>query len=159
LLRLFSAIGENVLLYLYGPRPLECRDLLQSRPCAELCLDLLKGMGVPCGLMKGVLHSDAEPKVAARLTSDPEEPKLSLVCMPWPPPPPPTTPTPAPPALPGSRCRGRALPELCRERMMGGTGVLRGLMKGLAFGLCGREPCRGEIGWKLKWRFRVPGLG
>ena len=136
--------------HLYGPRPLECRDLLQSLPCAELCLDLLKGMGVPCGLMNGVLHSEADPKVAARLTSDPEEPKLSLVCMPC------TTGPPAPPAPPGSRCRGRALPELCRERSTGGTGVLRGLMKGLAFGLCGRDPCRGEIGWKLKWRFRVP---
>ena len=106
---------------------------------------------MPCGLMKGVLHSDADPKVAARLTSDPDDPKLSLACMPC------TTCPPAPPGPPGSRWRGRALPELCRERRTGGTGVLRGLMKGLAFGLCGREPCRGDIGWKLKCRFRVPG--
>ena len=138
--------------YLYGPSPLECLDLLQSLPCAELCLDLLNGIGVPCGLMKGVLHSEAEPNVAARETSEPEEPKLILAMAPptaFPPCPPP------PPPL-GNRCRGSALPELCLDLSTGGTGVLRGLMNGLAFGLCGREFWRGLIGWKLKCRLRVP---
>ena len=75
LLRLLSAIGEKfaaAALYLYGPSPEECL-LLHSLPWAELCLDRLKGMGVPCGEMKGVLHSETEPNVAAREMSDDEE--------------------------------------------------------------------------------------
>lgn len=41
-------------------RPLEWRDR-HNRGWAELCLDLLKGMGVPWGDMKGVDDSLAEP--------------------------------------------------------------------------------------------------
>lgn len=48
-------------------------ELLSLLPWAELCLDLLKGMGVPCGEMKGVLHSEVEPNVAAREMSDEDE--------------------------------------------------------------------------------------
>ena len=81
----------------------------------------MKGMGVPMGDMKGVLDSDADPKVAAREMSDP----LPLGCC-WRPP------------LPGSRCRGSALPLLWRERSMC-TGVERGEMKGEA----GGEPAPG----------------
>ena len=76
LLRLLSAIGEKfaavAALYRYGPSPEECLER-QRRPCAELCLERLKGTGVPCGEMKGVLHSDTEPNVAAREMSDEEE--------------------------------------------------------------------------------------
>ncbi len=105
---------------------------------------LLNGTGVPCGDMKGVLHSDVDPKVAAREIS--EEAELN----------PPDT---FPDALcPGSRWSGNALPELCRDLNMC-TGVLRGEMNGLATGDCGREFCLGEIGWKLKCLLRVPGLG
>jgi len=38
----------------------------------------LKGIGVPCGDMKGVLLSDAEPKVAALDMSDEDELKFGI---------------------------------------------------------------------------------
>ena len=83
---------------LYGPipdmTPDECLER-HSLPCAELCLDRLKGMGVPWGEIKGVLHSEAEPNVAAREMSDPEEPKGPLVVVPC-----------------GNICSGSALPLL-----------------------------------------------
>ena len=70
---MFSAIGEKAGLYLKGPpTPEECLDR-QRRPWAELCRDLLNGIGVPCGEMNGVLHSDAEPKVAALEMSELDE--------------------------------------------------------------------------------------
>ena len=109
-----------------------------------MCLNnepnLLNGIGVPCGEMKGVLHSEAEPNVAALEISDDEE--LKIIPIPIPitlGPPPPLGPP------PGRRCSGRALPELCRDLIIG-TGVLRGDMNGLAEGLCGNEPWRGEMG-------------
>ena len=77
-------------------------------------------MGVPWGEMKGVEHSEAEPKVAARLMSELElELKLGSF---WPPPPAVWPPPDWPPLL-GRRCSGRAEPELWRERIIGGTGV------------------------------------
>jgi hypothetical protein len=96
----------------------------------------LNGIGVPCGEMKGVLHSDADPNVAALEMSELDE--LNRMPMPIPP-----GPLLGPP--PGNRWSGKALPELCRDLIIG-TGVLRGEMKGLAEGLCGSEPCRGEMG-------------
>ena len=73
-------------------------------------------MGVPWGEMNGVLHSEADPKVAARLMSDPEDPKGPL-------------------EVPhGSICRGKALPLLCRDLIMW-TGVLLGDINGEADGL------------------------
>jgi hypothetical protein len=89
--------------------------------------------------MNGVLHSEAEPKVAAREMSDDEELKIIPPTLMTPPGPPPLGPP------PGKRCRGSALPELCLDLIIG-TGVLRGEMNGLADGLCGNDPCRGEIG-------------
>ena len=87
--------------------------------------------------MNGVLHSEAEPNVAARDISELEElNKIPLMPMT-------AVPLLGPP--PGSRWRGKALPELCRDLIIG-TGVLLGEMNGLADGLCGNEPCRGEIG-------------
>ena len=83
--------------------------------------------------MKGVLHSEADPNVAAREMSDDEELKRI--------PPMPITP-PGPPPLgapPGKRWRGSALPELCLDLIIG-TGVLLGEMNGLADGLCGNDP-------------------
>lgn len=90
-------------------------------------------MGVPCGEIKGVLHSEVDPKVAALLMSeDPELKPLPLTAgilwEAW-----------------GSKCNGSALPELWRDRNIG-TGVLLGDMKGLAVGLCGRDACRGDMG-------------
>ena len=118
-------------------------------------------MGVPCGDMNGVLLSDADPNVAALDISDDDELKFGIFCpvLTTTPPGPITTPLTPTVALPwGKRCRGRALPELCRD-LIDGTGVLRGDINGLADGLCGKEACLGDIGWKLKWRFRVaPGL-
>lgn len=124
MLRLLSAIGEKAVLYLTGPMtPEECLDL-QSRPWAELCRDLLNGMGVPWGEMNGVLHSDSEPNVAAREMSEDEQlkvmPNMKLAPDDFP--------------FPGNRCRGSAEPELCLDLIIG-TGVLRGEMKGLADGL------------------------
>lgn len=69
------------------------------------------------GDMKGVLDSEAEPKVAALEISDPEP----LGCC-W-----------RPPPLPGRRWRGRTLPLLCRDLNIG-TGVDLGDMKGEAGG-------------------------
>merc|ERR1719225_1120851 len=102
-------------------------------------------MGVPMGDMKGVLDSEAEPNVAARDMSDP----LPLGCCCLPP----------PPLPPGNRCRGSALPLLCRDLSMW-TGVDLGEMKGEAGGDWPPGPwARGEMGWKLKWRLLVPGEG
>lgn len=75
-------------------------------------------MGVPWGEIKGVLHSEAEPNVAAREMSDPEEPKGPFVV--------------APPC--GNICRGNALPLLWRDLIMW-TGVLLGEINGEADGL------------------------
>ena len=75
---------------------------------------------------------EAEPNVAAREISEDDELKR-IAPMPKTPGPPPFGPP------PGSRCRGRALPELCLDLIMG-TGVLLGEMKGLADGLWGHEP-------------------
>jgi len=104
-------------------------------------------MGVPWGEMKGVEHSEADPKVAAL---DMSELELELKFASFWAPPPAWTP-------PGwlRRCRGSADPELCLDLIIGGTGVDLGEMKGLAEGLCGSEACRGLMGWKLKWRFLV----
>lgn len=77
----------------------------------------MKGMGVPMGDMKGVLDSDADPKVAALDISDPLP--LGCCCL--------------PPPFPGRRWRGRALPLLCRDLSMW-TGVDLGDMKGEAGG-------------------------
>ena len=85
-----------------------------------MCLDRLKGMGVPWGEMKGVLHSEADPKVAAREISDPEDPKGPFVVAP------------APPC--GNICSGNALPLLWRDLIMC-TGVLLGDINGDAEGL------------------------
>ena len=82
-----------------------------------MCLDRLKGIGVPWGEIKGVLHSEAEPNVAAREISDPEDPKGPFVVVPW-----------------GNICKGSALPELWRDLIIW-TGVLLGLIKGEADGL------------------------
>lgn len=124
LFRLFRAIGEKAVLYRTGPMtPDECLDR-HNRPCAELWRDLLKGMGVPCGEMKGVLHSDSEPNVAAREMSDEDELKVM----------PSMNPAPDDFPFPGKRWRGSADPELCLDLIMG-TGVLRGEMNGLAEGL------------------------
>ena len=62
--------------------------------------------------------------------------------------------------LPGRRCKGRALPLLWRDRSMC-TGVDLGEMKGDAGGLWPLPgwQARGEMGWKEKWRRRVPGDG
>lgn len=92
---------------------------------------MAKGTGVPMGDMKGVLDSEAEPNVAARDMSDPP---LGCCCLPLP---------------PGSRCRGRALPLLCRDLSMW-TGVDLGEMKGEAGGDWPGPWARGEMGWKLK---------
>jgi len=141
LFKLFRAIGENgVIVYLYGPTPDECLDL-HSLPWAELWRERLNGIGVPWGDIKGVLHSEADPKVAALEISEPEDPKGPLVVVfPW-----------------GSICNGKALPLLWRDRNIW-TGVLLGEIKGEAKGLWGSEACLGDIGWKLKCLFRVPGL-
>ena len=126
--------------YLYGPTPDECLDL-HSLPWAELWRERLNGIGVPWGDIKGVLHSEADPKVAALEISEPEDPKGPLVVVfPW-----------------GSICNGKALPLLWRDRNIW-TGVLLGEIKGEAKGLWGSEACLGDIGWKLKCLFRVPGL-
>ena len=85
-----------------------------------------------------MLHSEAEPNVAARDISEEDE-LNSTPPIPMMPVPPPFGPP------PGSKCNGRAEPELCRDRIVG-TGVLRGEINGLADGLCGSEPCLGEIG-------------
>ena len=136
-------------MYLKGsPTPDECLER-HSLPCAELCLDRLKGMGVPWGEMKGVLHSEADPKVAARDISDPDDPNGPFVVAPGTPPGPPPC---------GSICRGNALPLLCRDLIIW-TGVLLGDIKGEAEGLWGSEPCLGDIGWKLQCLLRAPGLG
>ena len=91
-------------------------------------------MGVPWGEMKGVLDSEAEPKVAALEISLP----LPLGCC-W-----------RPPLFPGRRWSGRAEPELCLERSMLWTGVERGDMKGEAGGDWAEVGWRGEIGWNEK---------
>ena len=127
-------LPEYCLLYcLSRGTPLLCLDR-QSRPWALLCRDLLKGMGVPWGEMKGVLDSEAEPKVAALEMSLPLP--LGCCCR--------------PPLLPGRRWRGRAEPELCLERSMLCTGVERGEMKGEAGGDWAEVGWRGEIGWNEK---------
>ena len=59
--------------------PLECLER-QSLPWAELCLERLKGIGVPWGDMKGVEDSDAEPNVAALEISLPLP--LGCCCLP-----------------------------------------------------------------------------
>ena len=72
-------------------------------------------MGVPWGEMKGVEHSEADPKVAAL---DMSELELELKFASFWAPPPAGTP-------PGwlRRCRGSADPELCLDLIIGGTGV------------------------------------
>ena len=72
-------------------------------------------MGVPWGEMKGVEHSEADPKVAAL---DMSELELELKFASFWAPPPAWTP-------PGwlRRCRGSADPELCLDLIIGGTGV------------------------------------
>ena len=78
--KLLNAIGENVwILYLYGARPEEWRDR-QSLPCAELWRERLNGIGVPCGDIKGVLLSEAEPNVAALDMSEEDELKFGIFC-------------------------------------------------------------------------------
>ena len=49
-----------------------------------MCLDRLKGIGVPWGEIKGVLHSEADPNVAAREISHPEDPNAPFVIVPCP---------------------------------------------------------------------------
>ena len=118
---------------------------------------------MPMGDMKGVLDSEAEPNVAARDMSDP----LPLGCCCLPPPPLPEIVTVSclrhneslGRSPPGNRCRGSALPLLCRDLSMW-TGVDLGEMKGEAGGDWPPGPwARGEMGWKLKWRLLVPGEG
>jgi hypothetical protein len=83
--------------------PLECLER-QSLPWAELCLERLKGIGVPWGDMKGVEDSDAEPNVAALEISLPLP--LGCCCL--------------PPlfTLLGRRCKGSAEPEECLDLSM-----------------------------------------
>jgi len=126
-------LPEYCLLYcLSRGTPLLCLDL-HSLPWALLCRDLLKGIGVPWGEMKGVLDSEADPNVAALEMSLPLP--LGCCCR--------------PPLLPGRRWRGRAEPELCLDRSMW-TGVERGEMKGEAGGDWPEFAWRGEIGWNEK---------
>ena len=72
---------------------------------------------MPWGEIKGVLHSEAEPNVAAREMSEPEEPKGPLVVVPC-----------------GSIWSGKALPLLWRDLIIW-TGVLLGDINGEADGL------------------------
>jgi len=131
--------------------PLLCREREEAELCrvapraeAELCRDLLKGMGVLWGEIKGVEDSEAEPKVAALEISLPLP--LGCCCLPGA----------GPVVLPGRRWSGRPEPELCLDLSMC-TGVERGEMKGEAGGDCGWL-CRGEMGWKEKCLRLEPGL-